>query len=41
VERTRARLGSNRQGQMEEEDMTPKARSLSPEEIEILGSVDR
>lgn len=41
VERTRARLGSNRQDQMDEEDMTPQAKELSPEEIEILGSVDR
>ncbi|KAF7783974.1 hypothetical protein Agabi119p4_139 [Agaricus bisporus var. burnettii] len=41
VERTRARLGSNRQDQMEEEEMIEQSKDLSPEEIKILSSVDR
>lgn len=45
VERTRARIGSSRQSQMDAEaalaDGTEKSRNLDPKEIELLGSVDR
>lgn len=45
VERTRARVGGNRASELKAEealaDETEKTRELTPEEIRLLGSLDR